>query len=166
MCRMSKARFVAHAASGRSAKTDSASAVVGSDSGSGSPSGMSIWWSRPGARSSNEAIIDRMGWPFWYAWVRRVENERPSWMRSTENVIGSRMSPGRREVRVHRMRDALRRQGALRRHQGLREHLPSEYPASGHPVAGTGEDVFIGPGAGVGEVERREDAGKRVAHDL
>ena len=31
----------------------------------------------------------------WYACVRRVENDRPSWMRSTEKVIGCSSSPGR-----------------------------------------------------------------------
>ena len=58
---------------------------------------MATWWLTPSSALWNEAIIDRIGRPFWYACVRLVENERPSWMRSTENVIGRAASPGRRK---------------------------------------------------------------------
>jgi len=63
----------------------------------GMPAGISAWCSSPGSTSWKLAIIERIGWPFWYACVRRVENERPSWMRSTEKVIGCSSSPGRRK---------------------------------------------------------------------
>ncbi|OUE08798.1 hypothetical protein CMsap09_07620 [Clavibacter michiganensis] len=61
------------------------------------PSGMGAWCSSPSSASWNDAIIERIGRPSWYACVRRVENERPSWMRSTEKVMGLVTSPGRRK---------------------------------------------------------------------
>ena len=45
----------------------------------------------------NDAIIDRIGLPYWMAWTRRAENERPSRIRSTANRIGWLSSPGRRK---------------------------------------------------------------------
>ncbi len=58
---------------------------------------MSTWCSTPSSCVWNDAMSERIGSPCWYACVRRVENERPSWMRSTENVIGCCTSPGRRK---------------------------------------------------------------------
>lgn len=56
-------------------------------SGAGIPSGIGSACSTPGSASWNDAIIEKIGTPFWYAWDRRVENDRPSWMRSTAIVI-------------------------------------------------------------------------------
>ena len=43
----------------------------------------------------NDALIDRIGLPCWIACTRRVENDRPSRIRSTLKVIGWVSSPGR-----------------------------------------------------------------------
>ena len=56
---------------------------------------MDSWWSSPPAGSWNEAIIERIGWPYWMAWTRRVEKERPSRISSTANRMGWLSSPGR-----------------------------------------------------------------------
>ena len=71
--------------------------MLGSDSGSGMPAGISDWCSMPSSSSWNEAIMDRMGMPSWYAWTRRAENERPSRSRWTPKVMGLLASPGRRK---------------------------------------------------------------------
>ncbi|OUD85693.1 hypothetical protein BC477_14900 [Clavibacter michiganensis subsp. michiganensis] len=44
---------------------DSTSRALGRDSGSGIPSGMGAWCSRPSSVSWNEAIIERIGRPSW-----------------------------------------------------------------------------------------------------
>ncbi len=64
-CRMSNGRSCAHAfATGWSIPL-SDSALLGSDSGSGMPSGSGAWWSSPSSSVWNEAIIDRIGTPCW-----------------------------------------------------------------------------------------------------
>ena len=73
------------------------SSSVGRSSGPGMPSGIGTACSIPGFSSWNEAIIEKIGTPFWKAWQRRVENERPSWIRSTANVSPCEASPARRK---------------------------------------------------------------------
>ena len=73
------------------AKTSEAS---GRTAGSGT-AGISSWWSSPPSGSWKEQLIDRIGLPCWIAWTRRVENDRPSRIRSTLKVIGWVSSPGR-----------------------------------------------------------------------
>ena len=70
--------------------------MVGSCSGSGD-AGIESWWSRPPAWVWNDVIIDRIGLPYWMAWTRRAENDRPSRSRSTAKRIGWLESPGRRK---------------------------------------------------------------------
>ena len=79
-----------------SSKPASSSAVVGSCSGSGD-AGIESWWSSPPASVWNDVIIDRIGLPYWMAWTRRAENDRPSRSRSTAKRIGWLESPGRRK---------------------------------------------------------------------
>ena len=69
------------------------SASDGTDIGSGA-SGIGSWWSRPPSGVWNDALIDRIGLPCWMACTRRVENDRPSRIRSTLKVIGWVSSPG------------------------------------------------------------------------
>ena len=61
------------------------------------PAGIGSWCSRPASSSWNDAIIEKIGTPSWNACVRRVENERPSWMRSTEKVMPCDDVAGRRK---------------------------------------------------------------------
>ncbi len=72
-------------------------AADGRVSGSGTSTGKGSWCSTPSSGRWNEAIIEKIGTPRWYACTRRVANERPSWIRSTAKVIGSSVSPGRRK---------------------------------------------------------------------
>ena len=67
---------------------------LGRLSGSGA-AGIGSWWSSPSASSWKEAIIDRIGLPYWIAWTRRVEKERPSRTFSTAKRMGWLSSPGR-----------------------------------------------------------------------
>jgi hypothetical protein len=76
------------------------------------------------------------------------------------NVAGSQ------KVAVHRMDDSRRRGRALGSNERLSKHLPAENPAARHPLASSGENVFTRPRARVGEVERSEESGQRVAHAL
>ena len=70
------------------------SASDGTLIGSGA-SGIGSWWSMPRSGVWNDALIDRIGLPCWMACTRRVENDRPSRIRSTLKVIGWVSSPGR-----------------------------------------------------------------------
>ena len=70
------------------------SASEGRLSGSATTGAVS-WWSSPASGTWKEQLIDRIGLPCWMAWTRRVENDRPSRIRSTLKVIGWVSSPGR-----------------------------------------------------------------------
>ena len=98
----------------------------------GSRSGMGAWCSRPGSSSWKDAIIEKIGTPSWKACVRRVENERPSWMRSTANVMPLRRVAGPQEVAVHRVHGAAVGDRALGRDDRLGEHLPAVDAAERH----------------------------------
>ena len=96
--------------------------------------------------------------------MRRVENERPSWMRSTEKVIGCSHVAGPQEVAVHRVDGAVGRHGAHRGDDRLREHLPAEDAAERHPLRRPGEDVLRGASTRVGEVEGAQQAVDGTVH--
>jgi hypothetical protein len=73
---------------------------------------------------------------------------------------------GAEEVSVQRVDVALRRDRALGGDERLGEHLAAEHPAERHPQAGAREDVLARTSPRVGQVERSEKAGQRVAHAL
>jgi len=107
--------------------------------------------------------MEKIGTPFWYACDRRVENERPSWIRSTAIVMPWLESPGQ-EVAVHRVRHAVVAGRPVGREDRLREHLPAEDAAAGHAVRSSREDVFGGACGTRVEVEHVEHHRDRVGH--
>lgn len=60
----------------------------------GTGGGLTCCQSSPGSGSWKEAISSKIGFPSWLAVTRRVENDRPSRVRSTSRRTGSAGWPG------------------------------------------------------------------------
>ncbi|SLH92121.1 Uncharacterised protein [Mycobacteroides abscessus subsp. abscessus] len=60
-------------------------------------SGISSWWAGPVSPMWNEADMVKMAAPSCTPVTRRVQNERPSRMRSTRYTVGCCGLPGRRK---------------------------------------------------------------------
>ena len=113
------------------------------------PLGIGSACSTPGPSSWNEAIIEKIGTPSWYACVRRVENDRPSWIRSTAKVIPAEESPGRRKYPCI---EWTVRPGAV-------------HTSERHRLGDAGEDVLRRPGTAEGKRENGKERSYRIGFD-
>ena len=68
------------------------------------------------------------------------------------------------EVAVHRVNGSTLLRGPHGGHEGLRQDLSAEDAAMRHPLADAREDVLVGAGARVGQVEGGEQAVEGVRH--